>query len=200
MEKLTDYLTVEGWNKDWNETKRRAKKGLEEIAKIAKAPYNLYKNNKLININANVLAAAYPGIEAAAYISKRMEETGFSDSATSAGAIAADFVVYVPVHLGMHYLSNKGKFKNEENTFDSRSFWKDTGMVYLTQLPSIGLFYFIAGPLQYGLMKAGLEAETANRISFWGTLAATRAVHTLNYWQANRWFGDDKSEEESKNL
>lgn len=194
MKTIEQYLTRDAWKEDWQETKSHARVGLEAVVKVARAPYDLYRNNTLVNMNANVLAAAYPSIEAAAQTSRIMQEEGYSEAAVSGGAAAADWLAYIPIHLALHYFSNKKKFTKENGKLDKGSFLKDVGKVYLTQLPSIALFYAMASPLQYGLMKSGLDGGNANRVSFWGTLAATRALHTFNYWNIGRKEAKKKAE------
>ncbi len=186
MKKLEEYLTREGWKNDLKETRQDAIKSLDLIVNAIKWPTRIYKNNRLVNINANVLAAAYPSIEAAAQTSRCMKEYGCGDGAITTGAAAADWLAYIPVHIGLHYLSNRKKFSDEQGKLKKKEFWKDVEKVYWTQIPSIVLFYIMASPAQYALMKTGMDADSANRASFWGTLVVTRALHTYNYWKASK--------------
>jgi len=162
------------------------KTGLETIVETAKIPYNLYRDNKYVNLNANVLAASYPSIQAATLASSAMENAGCSNGAISCGAAAVDLAAYIPIHMGLHYLSKRNHFRDEKGKLNKKDFWKDVGKVYLTQIPSIALFYIMATPLHYGLMKAGFEADDANLLSYWGTLLATRTLHTYNYWKLQK--------------
>lgn len=182
MQPISQYLTKEGWKRDWYETKSDAKKGLESILNAARGSLNLYRNNRYVNMNANVLAAAFPSIEAAARTSCCLEAAGCSKEAITAGAVAADWLAYIPVHIGLHYWSNRERFISE-GKFDTSAFWKDVGRVYFTQIPSIVFFYVMASPFQYGLMQVEMCADTANRVAFWGTLVATRTLHTYNFWR-----------------
>jgi len=156
---------------------------LESLLNIVKTPVRLYKNNKYVNLNANVLVAAYPSIQAATCVSSAMSSSGYCNSAIATGSAVADWATYIPIHIGFHYLSKKQNFKYKNGKLNKKAFWNDVRKVYLTQIPSIALFYLMAGPLQYGLMKAGMEANTSILTSYWGTLIATRALHSYNYWR-----------------
>lgn len=186
MQTIENYLTKEGWKNDWNETKKDARNGLETLVKAAKKPVDLYRNNKLVNLNVNVLAASYPSIAAAAYTSEIMEKEGFCDFGTSVGAGIVDWAAFIPIHILLHYKSKRHQFTNENDKLDKKKFWKDVRRVYKTQLPSIALFYAMAGPIQYTLMKDGMDGESANLLSYWGTLIATRALHSWNYYHSHK--------------
>lgn len=186
MLKIDQYLNKEGWKQDFEETKSHARMGLEVLVETALIPYALYKKNPYVNLNVNVLAAAYPSIQAASGTSFAMEANGFSREEISFGAAVVDWLVYIPIHIGLHYFSKREQFKDENGKLKQREFWGDVGKVYLTQIPSIALFYVLAAPLHYGFMKAGLKAEDANLLSYWGTLVATRALHTHNYWKMRK--------------
>lgn len=183
MQSLRNYLTVNGWKRDLDETKQDTLRGLEAIVNVAKIPYDLYRNNKYVNLNTNVLAAAFPSIQAATCASSKMSSLDCSKRTIAAGAAVIDWAIYIPVHITLHYISKGHKFRNQKGRLNTKEFWKDVGKVYLTQVPSIALFYVTAAPLQYGLMKAGFQADNANLISYWGTLIATRSLHTYNYWK-----------------
>jgi len=186
MQNLKNYINRNVWKQDWNETKLDAEKGLETLVSLVKKPYRLYRDNKYVNLNANILTAAYPSIQAAVCASSVMSSRGYCDGAIATGAALVDWAAYIPVHMTLHYLSKRHKFKDETGKLNKKEFWKDIGKVYLTQIPSIALFYILATPLQYGLMKAGFEADSANLLSYWGTLVATRSLHTYNYWNLQR--------------
>jgi len=150
--------------------------GLESLVKKT---VDVYKNNRIVNINANTLIAAAPSIAAAGGCSELMEYLGSSEEAIAIGAAITDWVTYIPIHIALHYATNKERFVEEDGNFNRKEFAKDVGHVYLTQLPSIGLFYAMAGPLHYFLMAKNLGSGVANQVSYWGTMIATRTVHTL---------------------
>ncbi len=149
---------------------------LEEITdKAVKA----YKNNRLLNVNANIIAAAFPSIAAATGMSELMEYYGYPDGAIATAAAITDWVIYIPIHIGLHYKTNKEEFIDNQGDFQKKEFIKDVANLYVTRIPSIALFYVMAGPLHMYLMTKELGSGLANQISYWGTLAATRTVHTL---------------------
>ena len=151
--------------------------GLEKIVKKA---IDVYKNNRIVNINSNILAAAAPSILAATGMSELLEYQGCSEGTIATAAAVTDWAVYIPVHVGLHYRSNKERFIDNDGYFQRKAFAKDVAHVYATQLPSIGLFYAMASPFHYYLMKScELASGVANQISYWGTMVVTRLVHTL---------------------
>ncbi len=159
---------------------------LENIVSAMKKPLELYKNNRYVNLNANVLAAAYPSIKVASLASDSMSSQGCTEGGIVCGAAIVDWLAYIPIHIGLHYLSKRHQFEDKKGNLDKKSFWKDVSRVYLTQLPSIALFYAMAGPLHYELMELGMKADNANMLSYWGTLIATRALHTYNYYRTQK--------------
>ena len=174
MRELSDYLTLQGWKYDWDETKQRH----PFISNSLDAIIAVYRK-KDVNVNVNILAAAAPSIEAASRISGYLQQAKYGDDVISAAAAITDWAAFIPIHIALHYIANKDNFQNVEKTFDKNVFLKDTGHVYLTMLPSIGLFYLIATPLQYALLKLDVSADTANRLAYWGTMVGTRAVSTM---------------------
>ena len=180
MKRLEQYLVKQGWKEDWQETRRDLARGLEVTG--ASKLYDLYKKNRYVNMNANVLLASAPDIEAGGLASKCLANAGCSPLPVTLGANVVSWLAYLPVHMGLHYASNRQRFKQEDGSFDQRAFWKDVAQVYKTQIPSILLFYALASPAQYLLTRAGMDAHTAQRATYWGTLGLTRAVHTYNYW------------------
>jgi hypothetical protein len=152
---------------------------MKTLENIVKKTLGVYKNNRLVNINANVFAAAAPSILAASGVSGLLEHNGYSPETIATVAAITDWAVYIPVHVGLHYKANRGQFIDEDGNFQRKSFWKDVGHVYATQIPSIALFYPIAGPLHYGIMKlTNIGGALANQLSYWGTMIVTRAIHT----------------------
>lgn len=184
---LEDCLRPETWVQDWERTKNRH----PCIAGMFDRAAHAYQK-KIVNLNVNVLLAAYPSIEAASSASSAMQNGGYSPEITSLAAATIDWAVYIPIHIGLHYFANREKFRDETGRFQRRAFLRDTGKVYATQLPSIALFYVLAGPLHYAGMRAGLPADTANRVSYWGTLVATRLLHTYIGFKAGL-FDDQKN-------
>jgi len=150
--------------------------GLENL--LTKA-VDMYKNNRIVNINANVLLAAAPSIAVATGVSEVMDNMGCSNQAIVLGAAISDWVAFIPIHVGLHYRTNREQFTYENGEFDRSAFARDVAHVYVTQLPSIGLFYAMAGPLHYYLMAKNIGAVASNQISYWGTMVATRVVHTV---------------------
>lgn len=181
VRKLSEYCTLDGWKTDWKETRARH----PSLDKLVSGAMEVYRNNRIVNVNANVLLASYPGIEAAAQMSGAMERLGSPEETTALVAAAVDWLVYVPVHLALHYAANKERFV-EGGRFSAKKLLKDAAHVYLTQIPSILAFYALAGPLHYALMDGvrmgerlySCTASAANRISYWTTLVATRTLHT----------------------
>ena len=58
--------------------------------------------------------------------------------------------------------------------------------IYKTYIPSIVLFYAIAGPVHNLCLKLGLDGDSATNTSYWGTMMITRALHTYNLWRADK--------------
>ncbi len=183
---LASYLNRDGWRKDWRETRERHPTLDVLLAKCTET----YRTNGYINLNLNTILAAVPSIQAAKEAGNFASMHGLSQEAIPWISAAADWLTYIPIHIGLHYVSNKEKFECEDRTFSSRAFWQDTRKTYTTSIPSIALFYVAAGPLHYILMKpqsvfgenapSGLEEGTAAQIAYWSVLLLTRAVHTYN--------------------
>ena len=149
-------------------------------------PYRLYKNNRYVNMNVNVLAAASPSITIASFASKYFKNSAISNLENSVLTATIDWAVYIPVHIGLQYFSNKDKFRKEDGTIDAKAFAKDVLKIYTTYIPSIILFYAVAGPAHNLCLKLGMDGNTATQISYWGTMTITRALHTYNLLKADK--------------
>ena len=164
--------------KDDTDKKGKLESIVDKTIGICKNAIDIYQNNRMININMNILAASVPSIYAAGKISSLMQNHGYTEKSIAIAAILTDWLLYLPVNTYMHYKTNKDQFiKKSDNTFDKKEFVKDLAKVYTTMIPSIVLFYAVAGPLHYYLMTKKISAGLANQLSYWGTLLTTRAVH-----------------------
>ena len=99
---------------------------------------------------------------------------------------ATDWAAYIPVHVGLQYYSNREKFRDENGHVNIKAFTKDMLKIYKTYIPSIFLFYAIAGPAHNLCLKLGLDGDSATNTSYWGTMMITRALHTYNLWRADK--------------
>jgi hypothetical protein len=144
--------------------------------------------NRYANVNLNVILASIPGIVAAREVSDYLQDTDVSNTLNAVASGAADWFVYLPLHLWLHYASNRDAFmkKSIPSTLDHKLFWKDAAHVYATQIPSITLFYTLAGPAQKMLLDCGFDGRDATVYSYGGVLVLTRAVHTAILYAGDR--------------
>jgi len=169
----------------------RLNKSYVAVKGVVSFPYRLYKNNRYVNMNVNVLAAASPSITIASLASEYFKMSGFSNLENSVVTAATDWAVYIPVHVGLQYFSNREKFRDEKDHMNLTAFTKDMLRIYKTYIPSILLFYVIAGPAHNLCLHLGMDGDSATTASYWSTMLITRALHTYNLY---------KSDNKEKNL
>ena len=148
------------------------------LDKIVEKLGKLYEN-RMININLNVLIAVAPAFAAAGGASELMECFQYSKEATAAVALAADLSVYLPIQAGLHYRANKNQFRRKNGTTDWKLFAKDMGHIYGTMSPMLIGTSIVAPSVQYSLMSQGMEAFNASQVTYWGLTILTRTVHTI---------------------
>ncbi|MFH1589300.1 MAG: hypothetical protein ABIB43_01915 [archaeon] len=146
---------------------------------IVRKAIDIYKNNRVVNINLNVVAGSIISFGFASGMSEFMAYQGQPDAVIATAAAITELVTYFPILVGLHYNANKEEFTNEEGIFNKKAFWKDVGKFYLTNAPVMGLFYVMAVPFHDFLMGKGFRPGVANQMAYWGTMVVTRSFHTL---------------------
>lgn len=151
-------------------------KSLEEIVQKS---VNLYKNNRFVNINLNILVAGVPAFAAVGVVSKIMECYEYSKSAIAGAALVADLAVYFPVQSILHFYTNRNQYLNEYGNVNKKLYVKDLCHVYATKLPVWAVTIPLCPVLQYYLMRKGMGSVESSQVAYWGMTFATRIAHSL---------------------
>ncbi len=151
-------------------------KSLEEIVQKS---VNLYKNNRFVNINLNIIAAGAPAFAAAGAASRIMEYFQYSKGAIAGVALAADLAVYFPVQSILHFYANRSQYLDEKGIVNKNTYVKDLCQVYATKLPIWAITIPLCPVLQYYLMRKGMGSVEASQVAYWGMTFATRTAHSL---------------------
>ena len=162
------------------------KKISDVIPNVIRYPYQIYKNNSYVNMNANFIAAVFPSITAAGLASEHFRNIGFSNLENTIATAIVDWGVFIPINIGLQYFSNKNKFLNDKSDLDIKAFAKYMSKIYRTQIPSILTFYLIAGPAHNLFLKFGMSGEAATHASYWTVLTVTRTMHTYTLWKEDK--------------
>src|SRR3989338_5908663 len=152
---------------------------LEEI--ISKTT-EMYKTNRFVNINLNVLAAAAPAFIAAGIVSEIFSYAQYSKEAIAVAGLVADMIVYFPLQGFLHYRVNREQYLDEDEVNVKKGI-KDFAHLYATKIPARAVMLPIAPILQYNLMDQGIGAGVASQISYWGLTLVTRTIHSIIGWR-----------------
>ena len=108
---LVNTLLVVNMKYSLDDLANTLSKTYSTVKDAASYPYKLYKNNRYVNMNINVLAAAFPSITAASLVSYYFKSHGMGDLENSIITAATDWAAYIPVHVGLQYYSNREKLR-----------------------------------------------------------------------------------------
>lgn len=153
---------------------------LEEIVKKA---VDMYKNNRLVNINLTVFGATVLAFTAAGVASRVAEYLQYSKEAISGITLAADLAVYFPVQSMLHFYANRNQYLNEKGIVNKTAYLKDLCHVYATKLPVWAITIPLCPIIQYYLMEhQGFNGLESSQIAYWSMHVATRAGHSILGW------------------
>jgi hypothetical protein len=153
------------------------------LEKIIEKTKDLYKNNRLVNVNANVLIAVAPAFLAAGVASDMMGSYQFSKEAIAVGALAADLSVFFPVQGYLHYRANKEQYLADDGEVNRNKVVKDLTHLYGTTIVSSAPLLAALPVAQYGLMAVGYSPVAASQITYWGATVITRVIHSIIGWR-----------------
>ena len=150
---------------------------------IVNKALNIYRSNRLVNINLNVFGATVLAFGAAGLASGIAEYMQCSREAITGISLAADLCVYFPVQSMLHYFANKCQYLDGGGNVRWRSYWKDLLHVYATKLPVWAVTIPLCPTIQYYLMEhEGIGALASSQIAYWSMHVATRIGHSLLGW------------------
>lgn len=150
--------------------------------------FRLYQRKRIVNVNANVIAAAFLSIALGAYPVHLVTtwvgaERNFTNSLIAGGI---DLSIDVMIYFGLHWIANhwrplKPRTEAEQKDYHKkkRSFWKDATLVQFERALFSPLYYVVAVGSMWGLQELGLHHVWAYVIGFIAAIIITRVLHTL---------------------
>lgn len=150
--------------------------------------FRLYQRKRIVNVNANVTAAAllsivigaYPVHLVTAWVGAERELV----NSLIAGAI--DLSIDVMIYFGLHWIANhwrplspKTEADHHDYNKEKRPFWKDATLVQFERALLSPLYYVVAVGSMWGLQVLGMHHVWAYVIGFAAAIFVTRILHTL---------------------
>lgn len=151
--------------------------------------FRLYQRKRVININANVIAAGL-GSTAIVVVLIWILKIGFGTRWPSWGytlfSFGADVVLDVAIFTGLHWIANhwrplKPRTKREKLQLAATAppHLEDTAKVQLERAILSPLYYLLAVAGTEGLQRAGLHPAWAVAVAYPVGLLVTRTIHTV---------------------
>jgi len=151
--------------------------------------FRLYQRKRVININANVVAAGLGSTAVVAGLLALLKYAFATDWPTwgyTAFSLAADIVLDVAIFTGLHWLANhyrprfggEGRREKMELGAAAPPHLEDTAQVQLERAVLSPLYYLIAVAGTEALQRLGLRPYWAVLIAYPLGLAVTRTLHT----------------------
>jgi hypothetical protein len=162
--------------------------------------FHLYQRKRIININANIIAAGLLAIalsKAVVHLAHSLNADGTPLFFTVV-AVFSDMVFDVAIYYALHWIANHWKPLAPRTEKDKRHhqskpppFFKDASLVQFERMILSPVYYLIAAGLMYALQKSGgLGPGFALLIAFPAGLFTTRVIHTWYGVKTGR-FRDD---------
>lgn len=152
--------------------------------------FRLYQRKRVVNINANVVAAGLLSTLIVAGLLKILTNvvgTTWPTWGYTLFSLGADIVLDVAIFAGLHWIANhwrplKGKTSRERLQLGAAAppHLKDAAHVQLERAVLSPLYYIIAGSGTELLQRAGMQPGWAVMIAYPLGLLVTRSLHT--YW------------------
>lgn len=137
----------------------------------------LYRENRLWNINGNIVIAGLLGTSLAVYpvyLTNQIVMSNFLAVILSFFIDAGlDFIIFVCLHLFVHRQHFK-KYK------PSKELVRDTYRIQMQRVYLSFIYFFIAVGGHYLLIENGLGRATAFFVSYIFALFLTRTIHTIH--------------------
>lgn len=145
---------------------------------------NVYRRHRVVNINANIIAAGLLAIAAAkipVMLLGRLIGPENKLLITLAAGVT-DVVFDVLIYYGLHWLANHWrplrKHRADGTEIEARPFFKDATLIQFERALLSPLYYGAAMGLMWWLQHRGVEPSWAFVLGFVGGLVITRVVHT----------------------
>jgi len=162
--------------------------------------FRLYQRKRVININANIIAAGLLAIafsKIVVWIAETFAPEGTAAFFTTV-AVVSDIIFDVAVYYVLHWVANHWKPlrpRTKKDLLHHRTtpppFFKDASLVQFERMILSPLYYIIAAGLMYVLQTAGgMRPGWALMVAFPVGLLVTRVIHTWYGLKTGR-FGDD---------
>ena len=168
--------------------------------------FRLYQRKRVININANVIAAGLGStaiVVGLIWVLKIVFGTSWPTWGYSAFSLAADIVLDVAIFSGLHWVANHwrpltGKSDRERMQLGAAAppHLEDTAKVQIERAVLSPLYYLIAVAGTECLQRVGVHPAWAVAIAYPAGLAVTRTLHT--WWGLKTGTFDDHAVREKK--
>ena len=148
--------------------------------------FDLYQRKRIININANILAAGLLAVVLAKYpvvlIGRLIGEEHLLLITLAAGGV--DMVIDVCLYYAFHWVANHWTppwktLPAPGEIGPTRSFFREASLIQFERAILSPLYYSIAMGSMYALQHRGWSHGWAFFVAFASGLVVTRAVHTV---------------------
>ncbi len=168
--------------------------------------FRLYQRKRVININANVIAAGLGStaiVVGLIWLIKHPFAQHWPTWGYTAFSLVADLILDVTIFAGLHWIANHwrpvdGKTTKEQMELGAAAppHLEDTARVQLERAVLSPLYYLIAVVGTEWLQRVGLHPAWAVLIAYPAGLAVTRTLHTI--WGLRTGTFDDHAVREKK--
>ena len=151
--------------------------------------FRLYQRRRVININANVVAAGLLSTALVAvllWVLKRVLKTEWMSWGYTAFSVGADIILDVAIFVALHWIANhwrplKARSNREQTELSAvpPHVVKDTAQLQLERTALGPLYYLIAAAGTEALQRLGLSAYWSVLIAYPLGLLVTRTIHTV---------------------
>lgn len=163
--------------------------------------FRLYQRKRIININANIVAAGLIALLPTALVVHLIEDQWPQTPkwGLSGIAVAADIFWDVMIFFGLHWIANHwrpfhGKTDTERMALTAKPppFMMDAALLQVERAVFSPLYYFVAAGLSFLLQHWGFKAGVAVLIAFPTGIVVSRIAHTIWGLRMGRFLDHDE--------
>ena len=151
--------------------------------------FKLYQRKRVININANVVAAGVAStviVSAMLWLLHDVLDVGWPSWAYTGFGVVADIALDVAIFVGLHWVANHWRPFGADNGREQRELHavapphlSDTARVQLERIVISPLYYLLAAAGTEGLQRLGVHPSWATFEGYIASLCITRVIHTF---------------------
>jgi hypothetical protein len=137
-----------------------------------------YSQTQALHFNCNIIAASLSGTAAAIGVASLCGALGASPGVISTASTVTNVAVFVPVHLGLHWLVVCLQAKARRERVERVRYWAEVRLIYATGALAIAAFLALFAAGQVLLLRFGVAPVPATLTAYVCAQLVGRLIHT----------------------